>query len=70
VRARVINPNERAVDDLFDGTGGENREVAVQFVTRYAIPKTTIEALTWFLNDISPRTVAAMQNFVHVPDLF
>jgi len=47
-----------------------NREVAVEFVTRYAIPKTTVEALTWFLSDISPRTVAAMKNFVHLPDLF
>jgi hypothetical protein len=66
----VINPNERAVDDLFDETGGMNREVTVEFVTRYAIPKTTIEALSFFLDDISPRTVAAMKNFVHVPDLF
>ena len=70
VRAKVINPNERAVDDLFDDTSGKDRDVDVEFVTRYAIPKTTIDALTWFLNDISPRTVAAMKNFVHVPDLF
>ena len=69
IRARVINPNERAVDDLFDGDG-MNHQVDVQFVTRYAIPDTTVEALTWFLSDISPRTVAAMKNFVHVPDLF
>ena len=47
-----------------------NREVAVEFVTRYAIPEATVEALTWFLSDISPRTVAAMKNFVHIPDLF
>jgi glutamate racemase len=70
LRAKVINPNERAVDDLFHDTGGEYREVDVQFVTRYAIPKTTVEALTWFLSDISPRTVAAMRNFEHIPDLF
>jgi glutamate racemase len=70
IRAKVVNPNERAVDDLF-GTGtGMNREVDVEFVTRYVIPKATIEALTWFLSDISPKTVAAMKNFVHVPDLF
>jgi glutamate racemase len=72
IAARVINPNERAVDDLFgasrDAPG--NRDVPVQFVTRYAIPKTTIEALSWFLSDISPRTVEAMKNFAHVPDLF
>ncbi|GAC1430768.1 MAG: hypothetical protein NVSMB68_03010 [Thermoanaerobaculia bacterium] len=72
LRAVVVNPNERAVDDLF-GTqvdAGVNREVDVEFVTRYAIPETTVEALTWFLSDVSPRTVDAMKNFVHLPDLF
>lgn len=71
VAAHVINPNERAADDLF-GTDSEARsnEVEVEFVTRYAIPPATVEALTWFLGDISPRTVAAMQSFVHLPDLF
>ena len=47
-----------------------NHEVAVEFVTRYAIPKATVEALTWSLSDISPRTVEAMKSFVHVSDLF
>jgi glutamate racemase len=74
IRATVVNPNERAVDDLFEppagGASGANRDVDVEFVTRYAIPQTTVETLTWFLSDISPRTVAAMQNFTHVPDLF
>ena len=69
VHAKVINPNERAVDDLFDSSGAI-RETDVQFVTRYAIPDATIEALTFFLEDISPKTVAAMRNFAHVPDLF
>ena len=67
--ATVINPNESAVDDLFD-RGGDQHHVDVEFVTRYALPQTTVETLTWLLRDISPRTVAAMQNFVHVPDLF
>jgi glutamate racemase len=75
IRANVVNPNERAVDDLFgsrldDRDAVINREVEVEFVTRYAIPEATVEALTWFLSDISPRTVAAMKNFVHLPDLF
>lgn len=69
--ASVINPNESAVGDLFpSGAGGGNHDVEVEFVTRYAIPPATIETLTWFLSGISPRTVAAMQNFVHLPDLF
>jgi glutamate racemase len=69
--AKVINPNESAVDDLF-GTesSGPHHDVEVEFVTRYAIPAATVETLTWFLNDISPKTVAAMRNFVHLPDLF
>jgi glutamate racemase len=70
IGATVVNPNERAVDDLFHGLAGANHEVTVAFVTRYAVPPATVDALTWFLNGISPRTVAAMKNFVHVPDLF
>jgi len=66
----VINPNESAVDDLFGNVRGSHHETEVEFVTRYAIPSATIEALTWFLDDISPRTVAAMKDFAHVPDLF
>ncbi|MEA2163149.1 MAG: glutamate racemase [Thermoanaerobaculia bacterium] len=72
--AVVVNPNESAVDDIFgtvsDAVPRMNRDVEVAFVTRYAIPAATVEALTWFLSEISPRTVAAMKNFVHVPDLF
>jgi glutamate racemase len=70
VTAKVINPNERAVDDLFPRAEGAVHDVEVEFVTRYAIPQTTVEALTFFLGDISPKTVAAMRNFVHLPDLF
>jgi len=71
IEATVINPNEAAVNDLFpSGVEGQNRDVPVEFVTRYAIPQATMETLTWFLSDISPRTVAAMQHFIHLPDLF
>jgi len=65
----VVNPNESAVDDLFDRSGAAH-DGDVRFVTRYAIPPATVETLTWLLRDISPRTVAALQNFEHVPDLF
>jgi hypothetical protein len=75
VRAKVVDPNEHAVDDLFPGRSGagaaeHDLNVEVEFVTRYAIPEATVETLTYFLSGISPRTVAAMQNFVHLPDLF
>ena len=49
---------------------GSARDVDVEFGTRYAIPEATLETLTFVLSDVSPRTVAAMQNFLHVPDLF
>lgn len=71
IGAIVVNPNESAVDDIFGQQAeGAHRDVEVRFVTRYAIPDATIEALTYFLSAISPRTVAAMQNFEHLPDLF
>lgn len=71
VAATVLNPNESAIDDLFgDAPEGPHRDAEVRFVTRYAIPDATVEALTYFLDPVSPRTVAAMQNFEHVPDLF
>ena len=71
IRATVVDPNERAVEDLF-GTSdpGSVHDVEVQFVTRYAIPEATLEAMSWFLGGISPRTVEAMRRFEHVPGLF
>jgi glutamate racemase len=73
IRATVIDPNEHAAVDMF-GTQLEesknHRDVDVQLVTRYALPDTTRAALTHFLGDISPRTVAAMQSFIHRPELF
>ena len=69
--ATVIDPNERAVDDLFAASGAPSyRDVDVELVTRYAIPDAALRALTGFLGDISPRTVAALHSFHHCPDLF
>lgn len=42
----------------------------IPVLSRYPIPETTVEALSWILNDISPRTVEAMRSVVHMPDLF
>jgi len=71
IDATVLNPNERAVDDIFgQPPEGPHRDADVRFVTRYAIPDATVEALTYFLDPISPRTVAVMQHFEHFPDLF
>ena len=71
ISAIVVNPNESAVADIFGKQPeGPNRDAEVRFVTRYAIPDATVEALTYFLDPISPRTVAAMRSFEHLPDLF
>jgi len=71
VVATVVNPNESAVDDIFDvDAHGAQHDTSVQFVTRYAIPDATVEALTYFLEPISPKTVDAMQHFQHIPELF
>ena len=71
VVATVINPNETAVADIFGpDPAARSHDTEVEFVTRYAIPGTTIDALTFFLEGISPKTVAAMKDFVLVPDLF
>ena len=71
IAAEVVNPNVSAVFDIFASvSAGQHREAQVRFVTRYAIPPATVEALTYFLAPISQRTVIAMQQFEHVPDLF
>jgi len=67
--ATVIDPNESAVGDIFPRSG-DTHDVDVHFVTRYALPPATVETLSWLLREISPKTVAAMQNFIHVPALF
>lgn len=71
--AQIVNPNESAVDDLFPYAlreGSSPHDVPVEFLTRYAIPDATIEALTFFLENVSPRTVQAMRNYRHLPHLF
>jgi glutamate racemase len=73
VDARVVNPNESAVADLFGAAPAPsdgNRDVPVRFITRYPIPPAAIEALTFYLEPVSPRTIEALRNYEHVPDLF
>ena len=73
IAATVVDPNEAAAGDLFPASaaGGEaDGGATVEIVTRYALPATTLETLTFFLEDISPRTVHALRHLRHVPDLF
>jgi len=74
--SEILNPNEFVIDDLFGAARGNLRDhgeecdIDVEFVTRYRIPETALETITFFLGDISPRTVHAFQNFTHAPGLF
>lgn len=73
IPAQIVNPNEDAVSDLWLPAvkpSAEPCDVPVEFVTRYAIPDTTLDTLTFFLEEVSPRTVQALHDFRHVPDLF
>jgi glutamate racemase len=65
ILAAIVDPNERAVDDLFGARdAGSYRDVEVEFVTRYPIPDATRQTLATFLCDVSPRAVAAVHNFI------
>jgi len=75
-QAEILNPNEYATDELFASLGvdlrddGRDKRVDVEVVSRYRIPETALETLTYFLEGISLPTVHALRNFTHLPDLF
>jgi glutamate racemase len=73
---RVLNPNEFVVEELFkkaekrDTDIAEKTDIEVEFITRYRIPETALETISFFLEKISPKTVAAFTGYTHAPDLF
>lgn len=72
VQADVLNPNEFAINDLLANSGGDLPEstIEVEFVTRYRIPETALETISFFLGNVSPKTIRAFQNYTYAPDLF
>jgi glutamate racemase len=76
IDTKILNPNEFVIDDLFGKSVRRYREIAekdyvdVQFITRYKIPKTALETIAFFLENISPRTIRAFREYTHAPDLF
>lgn len=73
IDVEIVNPNEDAVSDLWlpkVKPSATPCPVPIEFITRYAIPATTLETLSFFLGEISPLTVQALHDFQHVPDLF
>ena len=73
---KILNPNEFVVDDLFGKFIKRQRitekrhPIEIQFITRYKIPKTALETISFFLEDISPMTVRAFTGYTHQPYLF
>jgi glutamate racemase len=76
IDTKVLNPNEFVIDDLFRNPENKNSGIQkkygieVEFITRYKIPKTALETITFFLEGVSPETVRAFTNYVHLPGLF
>jgi len=72
LEARILNPNELVVDELF-GPSVDSPvagRVEVEFFTRYRIPEAALETIAHFLAEISPATVRAFQNYTWEPNLF
>ena len=61
---------QAAVREVAEETGLTTVVGRRSLTTRYPIPEATVDALTFFLSDVSPRAVEAVRNFVHLPDLF
>jgi glutamate racemase len=73
---QVLNPNELVLHDLLPQnwqkatTAAGESDITVEFVTRYRIPEATLETISFFLNPVSPRTIAAFAHYTYAPDLF
>jgi len=76
VHTQILNPNEIVVEDLFVSSGrseiisSQESLVEVEFVTRYRIPETALETISFFLGGIAPKTIQAFTNFTYLPELF
>jgi glutamate racemase len=76
IATQIINPNEFVVEKLFDNLKIESESeqransIEIEFITRYMIPETALETISFFLEKISPRTVRAFRNYTHTPGLF
>jgi len=76
IHTQILNPNELVVDNLFESFERkltdplQKNYVDVEFVTRYRIPESALKTITFFLEDISPKTVQAFINYTYMPELF
>jgi glutamate racemase len=76
IATKILNPNEFVIDDWFGefvektGATGATSSVEIEFITRYKIPETALETISFFIEEISPKTVQAFREYTHAPDLF
>ena len=70
----IINPNESFFERIFPKVGSSIKydaiDSTVEFISHYPIPNQEIKTITKFLNDISPETVFALQNFTVDDELY
>lgn len=72
----LLNPNEFVAEEILgpleasSGDAGAGQPIDVRFISRYRIPETALETISFFLEPVSPATVAAFRNYSHQPDLF
>jgi glutamate racemase len=76
IHTKILNPNEFVIDDLF-GSSERNLTdlrqkggIDVEFVTRYKIPETALKTISFFLEEVSPKTIQAFTNYTYSPELF
>ncbi len=72
---KIINPNDAVTIDLFPAKNiyhskGKTGLVNVEFITSYPIPEREIATLSNYLNNVSPTTVHALQNYILDHNLF
>ena len=70
---RILNPNTRMVDPLFDKRymgRFKNTEVSARVVSMVEVSPSTIGSLEGWLEAISPEVAGALRRHEHVPELF
>jgi glutamate racemase len=75
VKYMIINPNKHFFDNIIKKTitsGEKFKQVnsKVEFITHYPIPIREINTISKYINNISPETVHALQNYTVAEDLF
>jgi glutamate racemase len=68
----ILNPNPAASASIHAEIGSPSGSGAVEirFISAYAVPEKPLASLAHYLGEKAPATVAALQGFIHDPDLY